>query len=177
MHRRAGIAAIVVLVAGGCALAAWAISVAPRPAAGATAAERPLLFPLPESERRGLRDSFHDACGGRVVAARGTPVHAVDEGRVVKLFWSDRGGKTVYQFDPAERVSYYYAHLDRYADGLVEGARVKRGEVIGYVGSTGNAAEAGPHLHFAIARLGPKREWWKGEPIDPYPLLASAPAP
>ena len=66
---------------------------------------------------------------------------------------------------------YYYAHLDGYASGVSEGKLVKRGEVIGYVGTTGNAPANSPHLHFAIAILPPTKEWWKGEAINPYPIL------
>ena len=81
------------------------------------------------------------------------------------------GGLTVYQFDPSETFAYYYAHLDRYAEGLQEGQQVHRGDLLGYVGSTGNASEDAPHLHFAIFELGPERRWWKGDAINPYPLL------
>jgi peptidoglycan LD-endopeptidase LytH len=48
---------------------------------------------------------------------------------------------------------------------------VLRGDVIGYVGTTGNAPESAPHLHFAIFRLGDRKEWWNGTPVNPYPLL------
>jgi murein DD-endopeptidase MepM/ murein hydrolase activator NlpD len=106
-----------------------------------------------------------------ILAPRGTPVMAVDDGRIVKLFLSKPGGITVYQFDPTGQFAYYYAHLDRYADGLAEGQTVRRGSVIGYVGSTGNASPEAPHLHFAIFRLGPKKQWWKGEPINPFRYL------
>jgi len=140
-------------------------------------AARRLAFPLPPSEVPGLRDSFHDKRGGRVheavdiMAARGTPVFAVDDGRIAKLFLSVPGGKTIYQFDPSKKYAYYYAHLDRYAEGLTEDREVKRGDVIGYVGNTGNASAGAPHLHFAIFRLGPERRWWQGEAIDPFPYL------
>jgi murein DD-endopeptidase MepM/ murein hydrolase activator NlpD len=77
----------------------------------------------------------------------------------------------VYEFDRSETFAYYYAHLDRYAEGLQEGQQVHRGDLLGYVGSTGNASEDAPHLHFAIFALGPERRWWKGEAINPYPLL------
>jgi murein DD-endopeptidase MepM/ murein hydrolase activator NlpD len=98
-------------------------------------------------------------------------VRAVEDGRIVRLLTSDHGGLTVYQFDPAARYCYYYAHLDAYADGLVEGQEVERGDVIGYVGTTGNAPEDTPHLHFAVFVLGPERHWWEGTPVDPYPLF------
>ena len=142
------------------------------------AGARQLAFPLPASEMTGLRDSFHEQRGGRVheavdiIAPRGTPVLAVEDGQVAKQFLSVPGGKTIYQFDPTQHYAYDYAHLDRYADGLTEGATVKRGDVIGYVGNTGNAASGAPHLHFAIFRLGPERHWWQGEAIDPFPYLA-----
>jgi murein DD-endopeptidase MepM/ murein hydrolase activator NlpD len=132
-----------------------------------------------------LRDTFGDGrdAGARphealdVMAPRGTPVLAVDEGRLVKLFTSVPGGLTLYQFDPSGRYAYYYAHLDRYADGLREGMTLQRGQLVGYVGSTGNANPDAPHLHFAIFRLGPERQWWKGTAVNPYPLLAKAQRP
>lgn len=114
-------------------------------------------------------DRVHEALD--IMAPRGTPVLAVADGKVEKLFNSDQGGLTVYQFEPTGRFAYYYAHLDRYAPGVVEGKPVRQGELIGYVGSTGNAAEDTPHLHFAIFVLGPEKQWWKGTAINPYPLL------
>ena len=87
---------------------------------------------------------------------------------MAKLFTSKAGGLTIYQFDRSRSVAYYYAHLQGYASGLVEGAKVSRGQVLGYVGSTGNASPAAPHLHFAIFVLGPEKHWWQGKAIDPY---------
>jgi len=84
---------------------------------------------------------------------------------------SKPGGITIYQFDPTEQYCYYYAHLDRYADGIRENMSVMRGDLIGYVGTTGNAPSSSPHLHFAIFKLGPEKRWWEGTPINPYPLL------
>ena len=106
-----------------------------------------------------------------ILAPRGTPVLAAANGRVVKLFTSQQGGLTVYQFDPTVTWAYYYAHLDRYAPGLAEGMTLSRGDRVGDVGSTGNASPEAPHLHFAIFRLGPEKQWWKGQPVNPYPLL------
>ncbi|MGZ5202379.1 MAG: M23 family metallopeptidase [Telluria sp.] len=106
-----------------------------------------------------------------IMAAKGTPVLAAADGKVVKLFNSKPGGLTVYEFDPTSTYAYYYAHLDRYADGLKEGAPVKRGDLLGYVGSTGNASAEAPHLHFAVVQLTPEKQWWKGTPVDPYPML------
>ena len=139
--------------------------------------DRDLLMPVEGIDEDDLHDTFDDARGSRrhhaldIMAPRHTPVRAVENGRIAKLFSSKAGGLSIYMFDPSERFCYYYAHLDRYAAGLKEGQAVQRGQLIGYVGSTGNAAENAPHLHFAIFRLGPERQWWKGEPINPYPIL------
>jgi len=136
-----------------------------------------LTIPVPGIRAGDLHPDFYDARGERgheaidIMAPRGRPVVAVEDGRIAKLFTSERGGLTIYQFDPTEKYAYYYAHLDRYADGLAEGGRVVRGQVIGYVGSTGNANALAPHLHFAIFLLGPEKIWWKGEALDPYPAL------
>jgi peptidoglycan LD-endopeptidase LytH len=150
-------------------------------AANATAVEtlreRDLKIPVDGVDRDDLRDTFSDARGSSahealdIMAPRHTAVRAVDNGRIEKLFTSKPGGLTIYQFDPTETFTYYYAHLDRYAEGLREGQTVRRGELIGYVGSSGNASPDAPHLHFAIFRLTPERQWWKGEPINPYPIF------
>ena len=125
-----------------------------------------------------LADTFTDARGeGRshdaidIMAPTGTPVRAVADGRIVKLFNSVPGGLTVYHFDASSTVAYYYAHLDRYAEGLVEGQAVKQGDLIGYVGYSGNASPEAPHLHFAIFVLGPEKNWWQGTAVNPYPAL------
>ena len=127
-----------------------------------------LLLPVAGVNANQLFDTFSQKRdGGRahealdIPAPRGTPVVAVDDGRVVKLFNSKPGGLTVYQFDPSENFAYYYAHLDGYAPGLAEGRVLKRGELVGYVGSTGNASPAAPHLHFAIFVLGPQKRRWR----------------
>ena len=138
---------------------------------------RQLLFPLPEEYRPNLINSFAELRGNLpheavdIMAPRLTPVRAVDDGRIAKLFLSAAGGITIYQFDPGDRYAYYYAHLEKYADGLAEGQRVRRGQLLAFVGTSGNAPKESPHLHFAIFRLGPEKQWWVGEPIDPYPLL------
>lgn len=135
---------------------------------------RALTIPVPGVTAAQLRPTFDDARGGRrhealdIMAPRGTPVVAVDEGRIAKLFTSRQGGLTVYQFDLTERYVYYYAHLDRYAEGLREGQVIGQGQMIGYVGSTGNASPDAPHLHFAIMVLGPERNWWEGTALDPF---------
>lgn len=119
-------------------------------------------------EKRGGGGRGHEAVD--ILAPRHTPVHAVEGGRIAKLFFSKAGGTTIYQFDPTERFCYYYAHLERYADGLREGQEVSEGDVIGYVGTSGNAPANTPHLHFAIFQLTDARRWWEGRPIDPYPV-------
>lgn len=141
-----------------------------------------LLLPVQGITPAQLRDTFTDArSAGRahdaidIMAAAGTPVLAVADGRVEKLFTSKLGGLTIYEFNPDGTLAYYYAHLQRYADGLAEQQAITRGQVIGYVGSTGNASPEAPHLHFAIFRLGPEKQWWKGEAINPYPALGGAP--
>ena len=118
-------------------------------------------------QRRG--EASHDALD--IMAPRGTPVLAVADGRVAKLFTSKPGGLTVYQFDTTERFAYYYAHLDRYAEGLAEGQLLRRGDPVGTVGSSGNASADAPHLHFAVHVLGHERAWWKGTPVNPFPLI------
>ena len=109
-----------------------------------------------------------------IMAPNGTPVLAIEDGRIAKLFLSKPGGITLYQFDPDGMYAYYYAHLDRYADGIAEGVSVRKGQVIAYVGSTGNALPEAPHLHFAIFRLGPERQWWRGTPINPFLIWRDA---
>jgi murein DD-endopeptidase MepM/ murein hydrolase activator NlpD len=124
-----------------------------------------------------LYDNFEEIRGGHkheaidIPAPRGTPVLAAAEGNVTKLFTSKDGGLTVYQFDDSGTWCYYYAHLDRYAPALKEGMLLRKGDVLGYVGTTGNASPNAPHLHFAIFRLGPEKHWWKGTAVDPLPML------
>lgn len=158
------------------------------PAATTTA---PLRLPSPPPGRlsipvqgiaaTSLRDTFNDARSeGRrhdaidIMAPAGTPVLAAADGRIEKLFLSERGGITLYQFNPERTLAYYYAHLQRYADGIAEGQVLRRGQLLGYVGATGNADPAAPHLHFAVLALGPEACWWEGTALNPYPMLAGA---
>jgi len=135
---------------------------------------RSLLIPVRDLEADDLVSSFHDARGSRtheaidILAPRGTDVLAVEDGKVAKLFSSAAGGLTVYQFDPSEKFVYYYAHLDAYAPGLKEGVILRKGNVVGSVGTTGNAPKNTPHLHFAISKLDPDRRWWGGTALDPF---------
>jgi murein DD-endopeptidase MepM/ murein hydrolase activator NlpD len=152
------------------------------PAAASTTAVYGLLIPVAGVAPAELVDTFTQARGeGRVhdaidiMAPRGTPVVAVNDGRVVKLFTSKPGGLTVYQFDPQQQVVYYYAHLDGYAPGLAEGKLLHRGDPLGFVGSTGNASADAPHLHFEIQLLGPEKQWWHATSINPYGRFAGQP--
>jgi murein DD-endopeptidase MepM/ murein hydrolase activator NlpD len=140
--------------------------------------QRNLTLPVQGIRKEELRDTFDETRGGMrrheaidVLAPRNTPVLAVEDGKIAKLFVSQAGGITIYQFDPSEQYVYYYAHLERYADGLEQGDNVKRGEVIGYVGTTGNAPRDTPHLHFAIFKMTGEKRWWEGSAIDPYSVL------
>ncbi len=128
-----------------------------------------------------IHDTYNDVRGaGRrheavdMMAPRGTPVRAVTSGKIAKLFVSKPGGLTIYQFDATEKYCFYYAHLAAYAAGLAEGREVLAGDLIGYVGSSGNAREDSPHLHLAVFELGPDKKWWEGIPINPYKYLLHA---
>ncbi len=107
-----------------------------------------------------------------IVASRGTPVLSADSGTVLRLAKNTLGGTTIYTTDPERRFVFYYAHLERYADGIFEGKSVAQGEVIGYVGTTGNAPKNTPHLHFQVMRFVDAKQWWNGPPFDPRPYLA-----
>ena len=135
-----------------------------------------LRLPIDKANIDAMRGNFEQRRSGGsrgheaidILADRDTPIRAVESGTIVKLFESRAGGTTIYQFDPSERFTYYYAHLQRYASGLHEGQYVSAGDVIGYVGTTGNAPRNTPHLHFAIFELTPSKRWWEGRPLDPY---------
>jgi murein DD-endopeptidase MepM/ murein hydrolase activator NlpD len=138
-----------------------------------------LLIPVAGVNVNQLRDCFNDGRSeGRqhqaldIMASQGTPVLAATDGPVAKLFQSDKGGITLYQLDSSGLYYFYYAHLMSYAEGITEGKQLKRGDVIGYVGDTGNAGAGNFHLHFAISKPSAPGKWSGGEPINPYPLLA-----
>jgi len=184
------------LVLSAAAVGAWLLvrprlpgAAAPRPtAAEAVSAEataaftdelrgRSLEFPVEGISRERLTDTFNDARTGHIheaadiLAPRNTPVRAVEAGTIARLLSNPSGGITVYQLDPTERFIYYYAHLERYAEGLREGQKVARGQLLGYVGTTGNAPKNTPHLHFAIYRAVDPKQWWGGAPVNPYLVL------
>jgi putative YhbY family RNA-binding protein len=158
---------------------------APNAAATVSAADlaylgaRALMVPVAGVRPDRVPDTFNSArSGGRVhravdiLAPRGTPVLAADSGRVYRMRANALGGITIYATDPGERFVYYYAHLDHYRDGLAEGVPVAKGEVLGYVGTTGNAPPDTPHLHFQVMRIREARRWWDGIPVDPRPYFA-----
>jgi peptidoglycan LD-endopeptidase LytH len=126
-----------------------------------------------------LQDSFGErrAAGARthhaldIMAPRYTPVRAVAEGVIAKTSSGGAGGLALYLVDPSGGYCFYYAHLEAYAPGIREGQPVRRGDVIGFVGTTGNAPESAPHLHFAVFELRDRNRWWGGRAINPYPLL------
>lgn len=139
-----------------------------------------LLLPIQGITKKFLSDSFAEPRGLNgaqrhhaidLGAPRGRPVLAVEDGTIRRIKWHPRGGLTIYQYGPEGRYSYYYAHLQKLAKGLAEGCLVQRGDVIGYVGSTGSAASSAPHLHFEVRKLANREAWWSGDPINPYPLF------
>jgi len=137
-----------------------------------------LIIPVSGVKPDQLLDTFADARSeGRVhdaidiPAPAGTPVLAAADGEIIKLFQSERGGTTIYQLSNDRKLVFYYAHLQRYADGLAPGKFVKQGDVVAYVGDTGNAGAGNFHLHFSIAIVADPKRYWEGTNINPYPLL------
>ena len=154
---------------------------APRPDSGDFIADlraRRLRLPLAHAEVTTFEGQFDQRRGGGtrgheaidLLAPRHTPIYAVDDGTIVKLFVSKAGGNTIYQFDREGRACFYYAHLERYADGIEEGREIDAGELLGYVGTSGNAPPDTPHLHFAVFELNAEKQWWQGRAVDPFLL-------
>ena len=142
-----------------------------------------LLIPVSGVVSAQLHDSFYDSRSeGRIhkaldiMAPRDTPVIATDDGKVLKLHQSAKGGISLYQADASGQYVYFYGHLTRYADDITEGKAVKRGDVIAFVGDTGNAQPGNCHLHFGISRVEAPGKWSGGEAINPYPILTGEPA-
>ena len=139
---------------------------------------RGMEIPVAGRMVKNLEDTFDDGRdGGRthraldILAPRGTPVLAADSGRILRISENRLGGNTVYTTDPEERIVYYYAHLDAYQPGLVQGMTIARGDTLGFVGTTGNAPKDTPHLHFQVMRMPANGKYWDGEAINPYPLF------
>ncbi|MGH7605333.1 MAG: M23 family metallopeptidase [Gemmatimonadaceae bacterium] len=131
----------------------------------------PLMVPVDGVNPSDLTDTFHEArSGGRIhmatdiMAMRGTPVIAAANGRIVKLGNGGAGGISIYIADAGGRYVHYYAHLMGYAPNVIEGLQVREGDVIGFVGSTGNASPDAPHLHFQVMRS--DANYWNGTPLD-----------
>jgi murein DD-endopeptidase MepM/ murein hydrolase activator NlpD len=150
------------------------------PPEGSSFANTGLIIPVAGISASRLTDTFSASRGGGarrhnaidIMAPRGTPVVAAADGVVERLNATNRlGGITAYVRSHDGAWTYYYAHLDGYAPGLQQGQRIRRGDPIGFVGSTGNASADAPHLHFQVSRMGPSDRWWQGTPVNPYPLL------
>jgi murein DD-endopeptidase MepM/ murein hydrolase activator NlpD len=141
-------------------------------------AARGLVIPVEGVDASRIRDSYTAGRGGErthdavdIMAPRGTAVIAADSGTIFKLRQNEAGGITIYQLDPDEQFVYYYAHLDRYRDGLAEGMVVRQGEVLGFVGTTGNAPKNLPHLHFQLMLYRGRGQYWGGEAVNPHPYF------
>ena len=145
----------------------------------AALAAKGLIIPVEGVDPSRVRDSYTASRGGRthdavdIMAPRGTPVVAADGGTILKLRQNDAGGITIYQLDASERFVYYYAHLDRYQDGLTEGLTIRQGDVLGFVGTSGNAPKDTPHLHFQVMVYRGRGQYWGGDPINPHPYFTS----
>jgi murein DD-endopeptidase MepM/ murein hydrolase activator NlpD len=140
-----------------------------------------MVVPVAGIAAKDLIDSFDDKRGGSrqhnaidIMAARNTPAVAVTAGTIAKLHNSAAGGLTIYMKDRTGRFTFMYGHLDSYRPGLVEGASVKRGDIIGFVGSTGNANPLAPHLHFQVMRSENPKDWWRGTPLNPFLIFRPA---
>ncbi|MBR9990930.1 MAG: M23 family metallopeptidase [Gemmatimonadetes bacterium] len=142
---------------------------------------RQLIMPVAGVDPTDLVDTFaqirgpdrrHD--GIDIRAVRGTPVVAVTDGEILRLTDHDSGGITLYLRAPDGRTVFYYAHLLRYADGVRAGIAVRQGDVIGYVGDTGNAGPGNYHLHFEVLTMPVPQQYHAARPHNPYPLLLRA---
>jgi murein DD-endopeptidase MepM/ murein hydrolase activator NlpD len=150
-----------------------------RTVAGTLAPGASLLIPVRGITPEQLSDSYSaPRSGGRVhnaidiMAPAGAPVVAAADGTIRRLRTGGLGGITIYQVGADGVTLYYYAHLQRYAAGIRDGLPVQRGQVIAYVGDTGNAGPGNYHLHFSVGRLTDPERWWESENVNPYPLLA-----
>lgn len=153
---------------------AESISAAETQAHIATLRSKKLRMPVDGADIEKVKGNFYLGRVGHmheaidVTAPRNTPVHAVEDGTIERFFESKNGGLTIYQKDKSGKYVYYYAHLERYDDNVHPGDKVKAGQVIGYVGTSGNAPPNTPHLHFAISTIGPQDSVFRGTALDPY---------
>jgi peptidoglycan LD-endopeptidase LytH len=140
--------------------------------------ERGLLVPVKGISASAIPDSYDAPRDGvrvhnaqDILAKRGTPVLAADDGSILHVGTNALGGKVIWAADQSRRFAFYYAHLDRYAKGLHDGQQLSRGEVIGYVGTTGNSPKDTPHLHFQVVRIVSGMRYSDGPPVNPLPLF------
>jgi len=149
-----------------------------RRAAVAELRSKHIGLPIKNANVEKMKGSFYELRGAEmheavdILQPRNTPVLAVENGVVAKLFTSRFGGLTIYEFDPTKKYVYYYAHLQKYADDIHDGDVLKKGQVIGFVGTSGNAPPNCPHLHFSIALLGKDAKWWQAAAVDPYEVFS-----
>ncbi len=139
---------------------------------------RHLEIPVAGMSLSKLSDSFDEGRDSKrvhraldIMAPRGTPVISADSGRILRVGFNSLGGNSIYASDPFGKVVYYYAHLDAFRAGLVQGASIARGDTLGFVGTTGNAPKDTPHLHFQVMGMPADGKYWDGDPINPYPLF------
>lgn len=181
---RTALAALLLLAVAACSRGRPSTAPSPAPAAPATGSDveylrgRLLMVPVAGIAPEHVQDTYQAARGGGrvhraldILAPRGTPVVAADDGRVYKVRSNALGGLTIYAVDTEERFIYYYAHLDAYRDGLREGMPLRQGDLLGFVGTSGNAPANTPHLHFQVMRMRPDR-YWDGAPLNPLPFLS-----
>jgi len=140
---------------------------------------RHILVPVAGADMARVDDSFKAPRDGGervhraidILAPRGTPILAADDGRILRMSTNRLGGISMYTVDTHGRLVYYYAHMDHYNGAMSPGRTIVRGDTLGYVGTTGNAPENLPHLHFQVMRWRSDGKYWDGEPIDPFIAL------
>ena len=139
---------------------------------------RRILLPVAGADPAKLEDSFKEPRDGDrvhraidILAPRGTPILSADDGKILRMTTSTLGGISMYTVDPSSRLVYYYAHMERYHDGMSPGRSIVKGDTLGFVGTTGNAPKDIPHLHFQIMRWPADGKYWNGDPIDPFEVL------
>ena len=164
-----------------CLFAGCSPTQGPQPTRTTALRGRQLMVPVAGVSPDEVPDNFRAPRGGvrlhralDIPAPRGTPVLSADDGRVLRLHRNRKGGLTIYATDTSEHFVYYYAHLSAYRRGLAKGAHLVRGQVIGFVGTTGNARGRKPHLHFQVLVRSKSGKPWRGDAIDPRPFFTDA---